>query len=361
MPESVQPGVEPLREALAGLRNTARDQMSAAWQIHVEQLQEQLAAGWPEQIGWIFEDRFRELQTQVEEQYVSAVSAQVALALTDARTKARREFSEKLNQSMRRLRVFESDAQWATALLDASEPFCERAVLFTISGENLRLEATRGLRKPDDVISVPLPDAPAFASAIQTRDTIVAMRTAGELSQPLAAVLGEAPDLRFHLFPIDTRERTAAILYADSDSRVESSALELLAGMAGTVLDSFSGAGPSARMVHIAAAERRGAGLSAWFELTREEQQLHLKAQRFARVQVAEMRLYHSGAVNEGRLRRDLYGALQPEIDRVREVFLREYIPATPTMVDYTHLEMIRTLANDDVELLGKDYPGPLA
>jgi hypothetical protein len=29
-------------------------------------------------------------------------------------------------------------------------------------------------------------------------------------------------------------------------------------------------------------------------------------------------------------------------------------------MVDYLHLEMVHTLANDDAELLGKDYPGPL-
>jgi hypothetical protein len=29
-------------------------------------------------------------------------------------------------------------------------------------------------------------------------------------------------------------------------------------------------------------------------------------------------------------------------------------------MVDYLHPELVRTLANDDVELLGSDYPGPL-
>jgi hypothetical protein len=28
--------------------------------------------------------------------------------------------------------------------------------------------------------------------------------------------------------------------------------------------------------------------------------------------------------------------------------------------VDYLHLELVRTLANDDVELLGQDYPGPM-
>jgi hypothetical protein len=29
-------------------------------------------------------------------------------------------------------------------------------------------------------------------------------------------------------------------------------------------------------------------------------------------------------------------------------------------MVDYLHLELVRTLANDDAEALGKDYPGPM-
>jgi hypothetical protein len=29
--------------------------------------------------------------------------------------------------------------------------------------------------------------------------------------------------------------------------------------------------------------------------------------------------------------------------------------------VDYLHLELVRTLANDEVELLGQEYPGPLA
>ena len=29
-------------------------------------------------------------------------------------------------------------------------------------------------------------------------------------------------------------------------------------------------------------------------------------------------------------------------------------------MVDYLHLELMRTLANDDADLLGKEYPGPM-
>ena len=263
---------------------------------------------------------------------------------------------------MRRLRMFESDAQWASAVLDAAEPFCGRAALFTLNGLNLRLEAARGLQKPPDLADVPLADAPAFASVVATTDAMVSLRTRGELSEALAGVFGEEPGLRCYLFPIATRERVLAIIYADSDDAMETSAIELVAGVAGTVLDSLSGRGPSAgQLVRLAAGDRTGAGIGAWFELSRPEQELHLRAQRFARVQVAEMRLYKSDAVKEGRSRRDLYGTLQAEIDGARELFQRDYLTATPTMVDYLHLELVRTLANDEAELLGRSYPGPLA
>ena len=61
--------------------------------------------------------------------------------------------------------------------------------------------------------------------------------------------------------------------------------------------------------MRISAGDRSGSGIGAWFELSREDQELHLKAQRFARVQVAEMRLYKSDAVKEGRASRELYEA----------------------------------------------------
>lgn len=354
--------IGPLREVFADLRNTAREQMVAAWQIHIEQLQEQLAGGWPERIAWIFEERFRELQTRLEEQYRASVSEHIAAALLDARASVRGDFAEKLNQSMRRLRTFESDAQWASAVLDATESFCDRAALFTLAGVNLHLETVRGMQRPAEMVDVPLADAPAFSSVVATSDALVALRTRGELSAALAAVFGEDPAARFHLFPIATRQRVVAILYADSAGAMESTALELIAGIAGTVLDSLSGGASSpAQLVRISAGSRAGSGIGSWFELSREDQELHLKAQRFARVQVAEMRLYKSDAVKDGRARRDLYGTLQAEIDNARDIFQRDYLTATPTMVDYFHLELIRTLANDEAELLGRSYPGPLA
>ena len=48
-------------------------------------------------------------------------------------------------------------------------------------------------------------------------------------------------------------------------------------------------------------------------------------------------------------------------IDSARDKFRQDFFLPCPTMVDYLHLELVRTLANDDPELLGTEYPGPMA
>ena len=87
---------------------------------------------------------------------------------------------------------------------------------------------------------------------------------------------------------------------------------------------------------------------------------LHMRARRLARVKVAEMRLYQARAVARGRAGRNLYAELRNEIDAARQQFQREFFSAGPSIVDYLHQELVRTLANDDEALLGEDYPGPL-
>ena len=79
-----------------------------------------------------------------------------------------------------------------------------------------------------------------------------------------------------------------------------------------------------------------------------------------ARVQVAEMRLFEADAVQSGRAQRSLYEALRHPIDAAREIFRHTFFAPCASMVDYLDLELTRTLANDDADLLGKTYPGPL-
>jgi len=99
---------------------------------------------------------------------------------------------------------------------------------------------------------------------------------------------------------------------------------------------------------------------SAWDALSPEDQAIHLRAQRFARAQVAQMRLNDGAAVQSGRTQRDLYAALHSRIDSARAAFHQKFFAQCPNMVDYIHVELVRSLAQDDADLLGKDYPGPL-
>ena len=99
---------------------------------------------------------------------------------------------------------------------------------------------------------------------------------------------------------------------------------------------------------------------TAWSELSRLEQEQHVRAQRAARVRIAEIRLYQSHEVEAGREQRNLYGVLREQIDAGRETFRKEHMEGCPSMVDYFHLEILQTLANDDDALLGPEYPGPL-
>src|SRR5580658_456127 len=269
-----------------------------------------------------------------------------------------------LNHAVRRLRGAASGDPWAEVIVSAAQSFADRAALFVLQGNSLRLEAVRGVEVAG-LGDVPLSDAPAFRACVETKDSVIAMRTAGEMSPALASRFSETPEHRFYLFPVISRDRGLAVLYADVEhGSAQTDALELLTTVAGAVLEPPLDKPPLDKpVVEKSAAGKPANGLvsitsasSAAFE----EQDLHLKAQRFARVQVAEIRLYKSENVKNGRAGQDLYTSLKTEIDSAREVFRHDFISRSPTMVDYLHGELVRTLANDDAALLGPDYPGPM-
>ena len=348
---------EATSELLADANDIVREQLALAWREHIEHVRDVLEAQWPERMERVIEETIAGLTARLETEYQDALAAQVHQAAQSART-AHRDLIQKLNQTARRLRHFESENQWSHALVDSTRGFCGRAALFLVRDHKLHLEASRnvdGAPRED----VALDAAPAFATAVETRDTLVALRTAGELSDSLGHVFGEATE-KCCLFPLVTRQGVPAVLYADSG--VDIDALELLTATAGAVIDARPAPPvvlpPADALVTIAPAPKPE--ILSWFTLSREDRELHLRAQRFACVQVAGIRLYQSEKVKNGRTARDLYTSLKEEIHSAREAFRAGFLNASDSMVDYLHLELVRTLANDDVELLGQDYPGPM-
>jgi hypothetical protein len=342
-------------ELLADANDIVREQLALAWREHVERVSDVLEAQWPERMERVLEETIAGLAARLEGEYQDALEGRLREAAQSGKT-AHRDLVRKLNQTTRRLRNFENESQWGHALVDATRDFCGRAALFLVRDRHLHFEAARNIEGAVPVHDIALDSAPAFATAVQTRDTLVAIRTRGELSDALAAYLGEE-NSKCYLFPVIARADTPAVLYADS-GEVDIDALELLAATAGAVYQTRLPAAPVGGLVSIAPAQKPE--ILSWFSLSHEDRELHLRAQRFARVQIAEIRLYQSEKVKNGRTAHDLYTSLKEEIISAREAFRSEFLNASDSMVDYLHLELVRTLANDDAEVLGPNYPGAM-
>ena len=288
------------------------------------------------------------------EHRLAEVSTELEVLFEGARENARREQAEQLNQAVRRLRIAPDAGELCATLADAAARFASGAILFRVA------EGTA----TSDRIDVPLGDAPALAAAAESQDPLIAAATPGEVSTPLVELLAHTPDTRVSIFPVVCGEKVAALLYCWGIVQV--AALELLAQAASAVWSAIPVPPPQLVTIALAPepapvpASTPSKPAAAWDDLPTDQQQIHLRAQRFARVQAAEMRLYHSDAVQAGRSRRNLYDLLRQPIDDARQGFRNQFFAGCPSMVDYLHLELTRTLANDDPDLFGSTYPGPL-
>jgi hypothetical protein len=327
-----------------------------------------MASSAPTPLRQVLEERVRQLVLETETLFA------------DARDRARRDMADQLNQAVRRIRQTSNLEDLGATLVDATAAFCPAAALFGVSGEMATGERIRGVSEAVSrnfaSLEVPLGSAPALAGAVDSRDPVAAATMSGEVSEALVKLLDHGPAGRASIYPLVARDRVVALLYAWGT--LQGPAIELLASVASLVwivLTEPAAPPPAAPqpeapqpaadgLVAIAPlpagapAERKAA--ASWDELPLEEQRVHLRAQRFARVQVSEMRLFEPDAVQSGRAERNLYHALRTRIDGARGTFHASFFLPCPSMVDYLHLELVRTLANDNPELLGGDYPGPL-
>ena len=87
-----------------------------------------------------------------------------------------------------------------------------------------------------------------------------------------------------------------------------------------------------------------------------EDGDLHRKAQRFARLLMDEIKLYNQAKVAEGRKNRDLYDRLKEDIEKSRATYQKRYGNTSAASADYFNQELIRSLAEDDVSLLGSNF-----
>jgi hypothetical protein len=90
--------------------------------------------------------------------------------------------------------------------------------------------------------------------------------------------------------------------------------------------------------------------------MSAEDQDVHRKSQRFARLLVDEIKLYNQAKVTEGRKNKDLYDRLQETIDKSRATYQKRYGSTVAASGNYFHHEIIRSLAEDDLSIMGPNF-----
>jgi hypothetical protein len=314
----------------------------------------------------------RQLAERLSREFAAA-EEKAAQAADGARNMA----VEALEHAVRRIHQASSITEVGVALLETASPYCGRAALLVHKGECFVGWRTGKAIAGNDLadawarLQIPLSKAPALAQVVESRDAVISLRLADHLSPELVEILSAAPEKKAYLFPLLLRQKVVAILYADGSAEadgVQAAALSLLCSVAEAWIEVLSGR-PSAApqrepggpaRLELSAAQPRSAP-PGWESLPPAERDIHLRAQRFARVLVADLQLYRAPEIREGKKAGNLYGRLKEEIDKSREVYQRKFGPSLTGGVDYFHLELVHSVAGDQEELLGPDYPGPIA
>ena len=217
------------------------------------------------------------------------------------------------------------------------EMLCEAA--------GMRLEALDGRSATDDSAATPRARTAAPAASRPAAAPVSATRPAAPAAEPFVQISSPRPA------PTESPRRVESALPVPPKSE----------SVAAAPVPVKSESRPAETPVAPATTPPASAlEATEWSKLSPDEQTLHVKAQRTARVRVAQMRISESEALRKGVQSGTIYRALRSSIDAAREEFRRAHMTQTPTMVDYLHLEMVRSLARGESRLLGSDYPGPL-
>jgi len=305
-----------------------------------------------------------------------------------------------LEAAMAGLQEVTSQADILNVLLDFAARFSGRVALFVVRGEAATVWQARGF--PDDNglrnFNLNLTDD-VVARVVQERVPVAAGL---DFDPNFLAKVGHAAGGNAILLPLVLREKVSALVYADcglEGGKLDVAALKLLMRSASMWLEVLSlrkamagnpAPGPAAPqpeqvaapepapvMITSVAPERAAAVVASAAaeavpaaartaaavatpdsEWTADERDVHLRAQRFARLLVEEIKLYNEDKVAEGRASGNLYDRLREDIDKSRASYNKRYGSSQAASADYFTKELVRILADDDASLLGANFPG---
>ncbi|MFZ0478468.1 MAG: hypothetical protein WAL71_04910 [Terriglobales bacterium] len=90
--------------------------------------------------------------------------------------------------------------------------------------------------------------------------------------------------------------------------------------------------------------------------LSPQDQDIHDRARRFARLLVDEIKLYNQAKVVKGRKDKDLCERLKDEIEKSRSTYQQRYGNTVAASGNYFQHELLRSLAEDDASAMGPNF-----
>jgi len=106
----------------------------------------------------------------------------------------------------------------------------------------------------------------------------------------------------------------------------------------------------------VAAGENEEAAGFNVSRLSAEEQELHRRANRVAKVSMQDIKMLRPEQVKLGREHRDICNRLRDDIEKAHREYDRRFKPIMDHPVDYFYRWMVEILADGDAHALG-EYP----
>jgi hypothetical protein len=378
--EAVSARVDQLKESLtqeiaatlAGVVSAAEEKAAAA-EEHAEALEAQAQTA---------SARLQEAEKRAQEAEAALAEAQAKPAAPAYAPGAAP--TDLLNAAVATIADASSQADILKATLDGIGQFAARSALYVVKGGQLTGWQSRGFANEGAIKGSQLSASSGLAGrAMNDREPVSA--AAAEFSQEFVNTHGNPADGNATVLPLVVRDKVSAVVYVDAgaEGRADMSAVRVLVRTAAMWLEILSlrkSAGTAeaeapAAVASVAAAEPAPAppmaaaaaapapsapaapaagadpsGLSA------EDQEVHKKAKRFAKLLVDEIKLYNQKKVEEGKKNRDLYSRLKEDIDKSRQTYEKRWGSSAAGSANYFQSELVRILADNDAGLMGAGF-----
>jgi hypothetical protein len=270
--------------------------------------------------------------------------------------------SDLLNAASATIHDSATQAEILRHLLEGEARFAGRVALFVVKGGAVSGWQGTGFEDNDAIKGLSLnPGSGLLARAIQGRNP--SGGPANEFDSSFISAMKAPADNQCMVLPLVVKDKVAAVIYADAGTApggtLDASGLQALTRFAAVWLEltALRKAGGGAADDLPQAQPQAAAAAAAPAVAVSEEDELHKKARRFAKLLVEEIKLYNQPKVDEGRQHKDLYSRLKVDIEKSRATYDKRYAESAVASSDYFTQELIRILADNDVALMGAGFP----